>query len=247
MKTRLIAALCLFLATLPVAFPSVRVKSIPESLQQPRITVLLNGVPVPGAIVEIERQYQYPKHNEKLRRRFTTDGKGQVVLPKLPYGLYRIVASAKANLTADLYLNFSNRRLARSSNGGPLLPGESGKERFFSMELRHIPSREQTLEAEEQLPITKCSAFRGVVRDQSGAPVPNVHIKIVRMGTNAKTRAWRLHSNPQGKFSVSLKDGDYIAFFARSGFSTRVLHLEITKREIRSELHVLLQVAPMTE
>lgn len=232
MRRRLIIALCLFVTCSLAASSSVTVRPVPESLQRPRIIVLLNGTPVPGATVEVEKQNKYPRHNEKLRRRLTTNGKGQVLLPKLPYGLYRIIAS-EPNLTADLYLNFS--------------PGEAGKEGLFSLELKPFSSLAGGLAADERLPITKCPGFLGVVHDQSGASVPNVQIEIMQMGADAKIRRWRLHSNAQGKFSVDLADGDYIAFFAQSGFSTRVLHLAIAKTENRNELNVILQVGAATE
>lgn len=216
MKMRLTSALFWFAACSLAASSSVTVRPVPESLQRPRIIVLLNGTPVPGATVEVERQNEYPRRNEKLRRRLTTDGKGQVVLPKLPYGLYRVTAS-EPNLTADLYLKFP--------------PGETGKEGLFSLELKPVPSRAQAFATDERLPITKCSGFRGVVRDQSGAYVPNVQIEIMQMGANAKVHTWRLHSNGQGKFSVNLADGDYIAVFAQSGFPERDLHLQSQRQQ----------------
>ncbi|MGC2163371.1 MAG: carboxypeptidase regulatory-like domain-containing protein [Silvibacterium sp.] len=233
MKTRLIFALCLFLAALPEALCSVRVEPIPEAMQRPRITVLLNGTPVAGAKIEIYRSSNYPKHAKKLRFRLVTDAKGQMLLPELPLGVYGIVAHSEPNLTANLTLRFS--------------PGSAGKEGLFSMELQSLPTREQILAADEKLPIRKIAAFHGVVQDETGAPIPKASIEVTDMGIQGMQNTTHLHSNAKGKFSVKLPNGDYIATFYSSGFKQRVLHLVIVKAENANDLSVELQIGDATQ
>jgi Carboxypeptidase regulatory-like domain len=254
MSIRQIFALCLFLAAAHVALASVKVVPIPESMQKPWITVQWNGVPVSGVRVEIERQVQPSGGYEKLQYHLATDAKGQIELPPLPNGLYRIVAtyllaSLRPNLTATLYLRFSPRKITRTPAGGPLRSDETGKERYFSMELHPFPgpTREQLLAEGARLSVTQVATFQGTVCDYSGAYIPNASIEIIRMNLPGKKYAMELKANARGRFAANLSVGDYIVTFSSQGFRTGILHLKIAKTASDQPIQVKLRVGGVSQ
>jgi Carboxypeptidase regulatory-like domain len=254
MSMRRIFALCLFLAAAPVALASVRVAPISESVQRPWITVQWQGDPVSGARVELERQVQPSGPYQKLQYHLATDAKGQIELPPLPNGLYRIVAtyllaSLRPNLTATLYLRFSSRKMTRTPAGGPLRSDETGKERYFSMELHSFPgpTREQLLAEGARLSVTQVATFQGTVCDYSGTYIPNASIEIIRMNLPDKKHAMELKANAQGRFTANLSVGDYIVTFSSQGFRTGILHLKITKAASDKPIQVKLRVGEVSQ
>lgn len=234
---RLFFAVCFLLTASSEGLCSVRVQPIPESQERPRITIVLNGTPVQGAMVRIEREYNKEyndsRNHKMLRAKLLTDKRGQVLLPKLSFGTYCMFASAKPHLKATLYLNFS--------------PGDVGKDGLFSMELQSFPSREQVLALDKTLPVTRVTAFRGVIQDSSGAPIPKASIQIMNMGVQGKRPTIRPRSNAQGEFADRLPDGEYVVSFVASGFKSRTLHILKSETDGANELDIKLQVGDATQ
>lgn len=247
MSMRRILALCLFIAAMPVALASVRVAFIHESVQRPWITVLLDGSPVSGAKIELVTQQPPYGYYKKLRFRLVTDAKGQVELPKLPNGTYTLVASSGPELTAALYLRFSSRKATLTSTGGPLLSNETGKERYFVMELHHnltptLPiTRQQLLANAAHLPLTQIATFQGTVSDFTGAHISHASIAVTRIDKDGNRQTRHLKTDEQGRFSGRLARGEYIAEFLAPGFRTHVLHLKIAKAASAHLLQIKLQ------
>jgi hypothetical protein len=231
-----------------------------SAVQRSQVTVLRDMKPVPNARLELLRKINCSSADEiKFPSELVTNKKGQVSLPKLTVGVYRIVVSAGPTWSGETIVSLAppetnpKRAAYFSSIAGCGVSEGTAEKRAFSIGLNYIPTpeeiqtqREQNLLKNDQLPATKISVFHGVVQDSSGAPIPSAKIEVVDMGATGNKRTILLHSDPQGKFAADLPDGDYVATFDSQGFRQRVFHLAISKAENADELRIKLEVGSTT-
>jgi len=219
-------ALSLFLIESPAALSSVKVEPFQRSTERPQVTVTLQGTPQSHVKIEIYKLHFYSGKGKRVVFTRFTDSKGRATLPKLIPDQYRVVASIKPDLEANLYLEF--------------IPEDPEQAARFVMELQP-PSY-----AIEKSPIaTRISEFRGVVRNEAGDPIPRASIDVVQLRTQAQNHTTRLHADAQGRFAAKLPDGDYLAFFDVPGLKERAIPLTLSKAEGGGELQVVLQIMPI--
>lgn len=219
--------LCIFSA-MPRATAAVRVIQRQPSSPHPRIVVQFEGKPFANAKVEIFRE---PDSSGEASFTVVTDQSGLAQIPTLPTGKYRFLVSAEPKLLGDLYLLVS--------------PSVSASASRFTIDLQCCapPSYEEIVaSAERQATQDTLQSFQGVLKDQSGAVIPNVAIDVVIRGTKGRIHAAKVFSGIDGKFSKPLEDGQYIAFFRATGFSVDVVPFTISRRNGSGELRVTLKV-----
>lgn len=227
------------------------------SAQTPTITVVYDGKPAANASLCL---YRFGKGSakgplEKLRRKLVTNAHGQLVLPRLSWGIYKVTARAGRNWKGQILLSIAPPRsdqmsyaafeLNLISNWGN--PPGLKEASAFSIKLDFYPTREQILAQEERLPFTKAASFQGRVCDISGAYIPHASIEVTRMDIPGKKHTEHLNADAQGKFAAGLPDGEYIATFSFQGFRTGVLHLVISKEASDQPLEIKLQVGGSTQ
>ena len=71
-----------------------------------------------------------------------------------------------------------------------------------------------------------------IVKDQSGAPIPHAHIRLVPAPNPAPT----METDDKGILSLNLKPGGYALFIHSQGFKEFAIHLEVHD-EVHSEAH----------
>jgi hypothetical protein len=235
-----IFALTLWLAPAfaPSALASVRVFGVWNCRQNPQIQVDLWAKPLAGASVEIYRGFgplgQAPGGKPILV--LTSDEKGQVVLPKLPYGRYYILGRAKPDREDYLYLEISE-----SGRDWPDLvlnvdavPGSA----------EYVLSRARTVR-----PANVVSAFRGVVKGFDGTPVPNATIDVFVKQLGIDQKATHLHTGSLGEFSADFPEGEYAisisGVWARVAVGT-ILAVDISREATNDMLKITLHPG-MTE
>jgi 5-hydroxyisourate hydrolase-like protein (transthyretin family) len=233
-KIAAIAVWVLLLLAPNAGLCSVMVNGPPtKSSRNVVVTTLFEGKPQKGVKVEIYRCRKQAEANPSFT--LITGEDGTVAPPALAPGEYRIVASADLNLVADLDLRVSSHFKEKTSS--------------FSMELvaSRFPTWEQQLAAAEQMPVKgRLQNFSGVVRDPTGAAIPDVAIEIIRKGTHGKERVAQLKSDREGSFSKELAEGAYIAVVSAQGFGTQMLPFEISKSQGGGDLRVRLEPGAST-
>jgi 5-hydroxyisourate hydrolase-like protein (transthyretin family) len=228
------AAWLLLLVAPRAGLCSVMVNGPPtKSSRNVVVSTLFEGKPRKGVKVEIYRCRKQMEANPSFT--LITGEDGTVAPPALSPGEYCIVASADLNLVADLELHVSSHFKEKTSS--------------FSMELvaSRFPTWEQQLAAAERMPVKdRLQDFSGVVRDPTGAVIPDVAIEIIRKGTQGKERVARLKSDRDGRFSTELAEGAYIAVFLAQGFGAQLLPFEISKMQGGGDLRVRLEPGAST-
>jgi hypothetical protein len=152
---------------------------------------------------------------------------GLATLPPLAYReYYSVVATLEDGASGSLFLQ------ALDNDGAPT---------EFSIDLTKSARVLQNLLATaDKLPIREqVEAFRGTLRDVSGAIVQGADIKIFHRGSEDKTAVRIIKSDNRGQFSAQLGEGVYVAFFSMPGFRTEVVPFEIVtqgKKEILVQL-----------
>jgi hypothetical protein len=90
-----------------------------------------------------------------------------------------------------------------------------------------------TLQAQriEEPPVRfQVAAFRGTVKDSSGAVLPEARIVVVKRGSLARDVVLKDKADASGKFSSQLTEGSYIAVvFGPRGFRPAIVPFEITR------------------
>jgi hypothetical protein len=233
MKRIAIAAGCLLWAGLPLGKCSVvEVLTLQPSSQHVLITVLQDAKPVQNvAIVVSGANHGQPRFS------LVTDSRGVAKLPTLPPGNYCVTATVTHTLRADLCLAVSKRFSKKTSS--------------FSIDLMVKPplppTLEERVEAAENTPATaRLQEFQGVVKDPSGAGIPQTRIEIFHKGSRARALVARNRSDANGHFSVHLEDGFYTAVVEAPGFATQILTFEIGGNGDQKDLRISLQLAPST-
>jgi 5-hydroxyisourate hydrolase-like protein (transthyretin family) len=234
-KSAAIALWCLVLAITAGANSTVvEVLQPQESSRHVRLTILLEGKPQSGVKVELYRYELGAGEETDPRFSLTSDKEGNISPPVLPAGHYHVVASTEKNLRADLYVD--------------VVSGRQKKTSVFSMQLRSSPflTPSQQLAEAEQMPIKdRVQQFSGLVCDPTGAVVPGTSIEVLRKKPGNREVVAKLKSGADGRFSIRLADGPYIAFFSTPGFRVAIVPFEVT-REGQGDLHVTLQIGATT-
>ncbi len=251
-------ALAVLLLTAPAAWCSVRVadpRSFPHAAQHARITVLLDGKPLAGATLKVEKYLSWDAVVTLL-----TDREGRAVLPELPDGFYQVVAWSNLDPGIgggfDICLGpcldaFEIVDLTANTLDGDLTTVEKAAAiSRFTMEVGpfQIPTRAALLAAAEVQPITRTlKEFHGVVRDQTGAFIRDAWIEVVRKGAHGVDKVALLRSEAEGKFAARLPGGEYVALIAASAFQACAIPLAIAQRGDANGLQVVLKIEAPTE
>jgi 5-hydroxyisourate hydrolase-like protein (transthyretin family) len=205
-----------------------------ESSRHVRLTILFEGKPQRGVKVAFYRYELGPGEETDPRFSLTSNREGNISPPSLPVGHYHVVASTEKNLRADLYLDVAS--------------GKAKKTSAFSMQLLTSPflTPSQQFADAEHMPIKdRVKEFSGIVCDPTGAVVAGTSIEVLRKGTDGRKVVAKLKSGADGRFSIRLADGPYIAFFSTPGFRVAIVPFEVT-REGQGDLRVTLQIGATT-
>jgi hypothetical protein len=207
---------------------SVEVKALkPQTASRHvRVSVVLNGHPVPGADVD------FCVAGDKPCISVLTGNNGIAGSPRLSDGDYTVTATLEDVSCGALYLHVSRKAKASS----------------FSIDLTESFRAAQDYRvAADKLPIQETlQVFQGLLQDPSGARVAGADIRIVRRGSENHEIVQKLETDQSGRFSATLDDGKYVAFFSCPGFRTEIVPFEITSQGSK-ELMVKLQLGQATE
>ena len=234
----IVLALCMVLSFPTEVSCSTIVVDYVKTSQRARITTEMHAQPLGGVMVQV---FRLPKRGDVMTAEepmlvLFTDQHGQLVLPRLPRGKYRLIALAKPNLREDVYLNISVWATKRPA-----------KLRLEPTPFDPLPTSEKTITAAElSHDVKQVTEFRGVVYG-GGAPIPQASVDVLFKGTGGKRYAARSYADEFGKFSIDLPEGDYVALFNALYFRTKVVALTISKTGSEGGLEVVLEVPCCTE
>jgi hypothetical protein len=86
------------------------------------------------------------------------------------------------------------------------------------------------LQRVEAVPVRhQVRAFRGIVKDFSGAMLPGARIVVVKRGSQAKDVVLTDKANANGEFSAQIPEGSYIAIFFSRGFRPAIEAFDVTQ------------------
>src|SRR5215469_4750533 len=109
--------------------------------------------------------------------------------------------------------------------------------------LVHSPSRMDLVAAQNNRITWQAKSFAGVIKDPSGAPIPNASVQIFKKGELDEWNGTRLAADQNGRFNTPLPDGEYLAFFQAQGFQSRIAAFEINQEADQAVVPVVLQIA----
>ena len=194
----MVATLVLFGASCAMANTVVVVRNYLPSSSTPCFTTLKNDEPVSGVELVL---YQNRNGMRALLWKSVTSKDGTACSPELVDGQYEIYANlGRRTAEVDIQVN-KNNDFSR-----------------FPMTLV-LPDQ---LRAAAESPVKIwMQDFRGVAKDTIGAVIPLVKIEVFRkeaddFGDEVITEG---ETNGQGRFSVELKAGTYVAIFTYPGFN----------------------------
>jgi len=198
-----------------------------HSSEKIRITALLDGKPLKDAKLEFS-----PMTENKTPISLSTDRHGVASASEVPPGRYRVVATGRDKLLAELYLDVS-----KASRNQPTL---------FVMNLgapiTRVPSAGAAWEAAEKAPVTELvREFGGLLLDPSGASIPGAEIQVLRKDSQPAVVA-KLKSDEAGRFATRLADGTYVAFIQMPGFRRQVLAFEVARTAGPKQLRISMQI-----
>ncbi|HLY43562.1 MAG TPA: carboxypeptidase regulatory-like domain-containing protein [Terracidiphilus sp.] len=224
-------------------------------MQKARFTVLYDGKPSPNTKVEVTQ----PGRAGYIAV-LTTYNDGKFILPALSPGRYTISA-AHANYSSRNSLDVcivpcDDYRLevvhfVPTTLHGPLRVLDANALALSEVRMEISPRPDPVLghllaDAEQQ-PITKhLAAFRGVVKDQSGAVIPGAWINVVVKGSGGKNRAASMYADQDGQFSAQLPPGEYVAFIQSPGFKSSVVSFTIANEAAADSLEIVLDIGMQT-
>jgi hypothetical protein len=190
-----------------------------ESSRHVRIYVVLGGKPLNGAKVILRPEHECNCATDVLRGNpmdttlipstEMTDENGIANLPELTPGEYDVAVTVNdVASTASVGLHVTS----------------DPKVTTIPMELT------QQVQRVEEVPILfHVEAFRGTVKDPSGATLPGASIVVVKRGSQAKDVALMSKADANGNFSAQLAEGSYIAVFFLLGFRPAIGPFEVAR------------------
>lgn len=241
---------CESVVVIEVPSPPLRVK------QKPKIKVLFDGKPLPGANVKVS---QLPPGDISLA--LIADEKGEVVLPESSPSRYSIRASTSSG--APYGTSFEVCLVPCPDDGletiDQIVEDLGGKTKAVdtdSMGLSELwvdigpaqdPGWARSIAAAEREPIThRMTELSGVVQDRSGAFIPGAWVDVVAKGTQGKKHVASFRADSSGRFSAKLTEGDYLIFVTAQGFVARAVPITIATEGSTGKLEVLLDVGSVT-
>jgi hypothetical protein len=233
MRTWLIPAACFVLgatdsaACTRIDLPeAVEVLTAQPSARNVRISVDVNGVPAPGAVISVY------SGNERFLFRTSANGSGIARLRQLSPGAYHIVAAGEGELRSDIVLMVAKKT------------GESSS--VFQMDLLNkpaLPPHDEYALMAAKLPVTEqIPEFKGQVVDPSGAAIPQALIEIYSDGAKDGRHAVQLKTDADGSFLQHLNDGTYRTLVMFPGFKTNFFVFQISRSATDKNLRVPLQI-----
>lgn len=237
MKTLVIAFACLLLPGLTLGQCGLEVQAPGGVTFQPsspnvRVTVMLSGRPAPGARINV---YEWGAENH-AEFSVSTGADGIGTLPALTPGIYyHVVAVGDHGMRSDIYLKVTED----AKNGASGFPMDLGWSPV-------VPERSQLLAAEGMSASSTVKDLTGVVRDESGAVIPNAFVDVWKKGTTDGPPLEEIRSDNMGRFSAHLQDGTYIAFFSSAGFRGNTVVFEVANMADLNDLQVVLRVHACT-
>lgn len=222
------------------------------SAPQPHVTLLVDQKTAPRLPVTVEMA-RYPKPHAQatqLHTRLVSDSSGIITLPRLLPGDYSIYISSKYHLGGRLYLSIPPS--TRSPLYSEFLNDHHLTARNVARPARSLfvnlsSDTSDTPDALLTTHITHRLAFSGTVCDPAGFFVPYVVIDIYTIRKSQDPRTAEIKANRQGKFSIHLPNGNYLATFEFRGFETRILHVVLAKSASSRPLKVALHVPGITQ
>lgn len=193
------------------------------SSQKITIAVEKQGRPVKGAKVSVFGQ-TLPQTGLTV----LTDSEGMAKLPTLNTGTYSIEATFEGG-TAATAVSVEQKTFAKPTQ--------------LTFALVHSPSRMDLVAAQNNRITWQTKLFAGVIKDPSGAPIPNASIQIFKKGELDEWNGTRLAADQNGRFNAPLPDGEYLAFFQAQGFQSRIAAFEINQEADQAVVPVILQIA----
>lgn len=201
------------------------VKGDPPVQSSQRITVAVEkqGKPVQGAKVSV-----FGSSLPQAGISVLTDSAGVAKLPTLETGTYSIQATFEGGVAATA-LSVKRTTFAKPTQ--------------LTFALVHSPSRMDLVAAQNNQVTWQTKVFAGAVKDPSGAPIPNASIQIFKKGELDEWNGTLLYADQNGRFTVPLPDGEYVAFFQSSGFQSRIAAFEINPQADQAVVSVILQIS----
>lgn len=116
MKMAAVLALMAVLAAASAAWCENVTEEPQPSAQTPTITVVYDGKPAASASLCLYRFWEgSPKGRfEKLHRKLVANAHGQLVLPRLTWGIYKVTASAGTNWKGEILLSIAPQGAIRA-------------------------------------------------------------------------------------------------------------------------------------
>lgn len=157
-----------------------------------------------------------------------TDAKGMAKIPVLKPGIYTITAEFHGGVTS-VAVTVKHRAFAKPSE--------------LKLVLEHYPSRVELAAAQNVLVERQSRTLAGVVKDRTGAAIPNVFIQVFRIGDTDEWGGTLLFTDQHGQFAGELPAGKYIAFIQSPGFQSETIAFEISSDATQDTLPAVLHVA----
>jgi len=165
------------------------------------VTVLMDGSPVEGAVLEGFRQ---PK-NYEAEFTLVTDARGTAATPKLSQGLYVISALTAEGKIGELLLS------VKAASNTTSIPFDLDKGTWN--QFKRTPEDTQSI-----------AQFYGTVADAVGAAERGGVIAVYEVNSANKKPIAILHPDRNAHFSANLKDGSYlVTFYANDALPVVVL------------------------
>jgi len=204
------------------------VETLPSS-PSVRLTVLKDGAPQQNARLVVTLQ----GNGQQVGPALSTNVHGSAELRNLAPGTYCITATADPKLGTVLCLVVSN--------------AHDGKRSEFSLKLAPLPPPPPTLEellerAAKSPPQVRARTFEGIVTDVTGAPISLAGLVVYVNHSEKKADLMRAVADVEGRFSVTLDPGRYVAAFQSPGFKTRFVVFEIGPEGSQESLPIVLQI-----
>lgn len=230
MRSLAVTGMCLVFGSCCAGGASVDVIGIQPSVQNARITVLLDGKPQKDVKLTVTTTDGQPKVS------LVTDSSGVVRLPTLVPGNYCVVALvAPPTRRSEICLAISRRH---------------GK-RKFSMILIAAnpppPTFEEKVQAAETMPAEKVSRLAGVVQDVLGAAIAHAEVEVMPRGSRDLARAKKTATDEAGRFAWNLEPGSYTVILKAPGFETKILAVDVETSTRKNNVVVRMEVGAITE
>jgi hypothetical protein len=238
-KTAAIAMGCLFLATLAEGVVKVEPIVPIECSPRVRITVLLEGQPIPGVDVNL-----YDGTSASKRPIFSArpNRNGIVRPPALAFGTYRVDAILRQNS-----VRLENDEI-RNLIWLKVIPNSEVSTALLDLTNARNGARESAKQFEDRLgeadhgPRAHLRVFEGTVLDPLGTLIPSAEVKVFQSTSQGWVVRLRTTSDPRGYFSSeTLAPGQYVAVFSAGGCRLAMVPFE-TGQDPSGKLRVKLRI-----